>query len=237
MARRNLEDRVVSAAETALAAQGYVTAIDVLVGIGWLDAIHVKRWGTGQLPDLEHLAQVDLSRIGDAIRLFGTWASGKRLIATETTPLARTPDRAELRFTKGGDPTIERAVRTRWVSPEMPKQKRRALEQQLDRPPELVVIQPLNREWKCHRCGGSGDLLIMEQPGPACLKCAGLDRLEYLAAGDAALTRLAKAKSAMHAVVVRFSRTRRRYERQGVLVESEALRVAERELRERGATR
>jgi hypothetical protein len=47
----------------------------------------------------------------------------------------------------------------------------------------------------------------------------GLDDLEFLPAGDALLSRNAKAKSARCAVVVRFSRTRRRYERQGLLVE------------------
>ena len=37
--------------------------------------------------------------------------------------------------------------------------------------PELVVIHPLNTAWTCHRCGGTGDLLMMEHPGPACLRC------------------------------------------------------------------
>ena len=54
--------------------------------------------------------------------------------------------------------------------------------------------------------------------------------LEFLSAGDALLTRRTKAKSARYAVVVRFSRTRRRYERQGLLVEPQALAKAEREL-------
>ena len=36
--RNALAQRVVKAAEAALAAQGYASAIDVLVGIGWLDA-------------------------------------------------------------------------------------------------------------------------------------------------------------------------------------------------------
>jgi len=75
------------------------------------------------------------------------------------------------------------------------------------------VVEPLNSSWTCCRCGGSGDLLMMENAGPACLSCAGL---EFLPAGDALLTRRAKAKSARYAVVVRFSRSRRRYERQGI---------------------
>jgi hypothetical protein len=67
-------------------------------------------------------------------------------------------------------------------------------------------------------------------PGPACLRCVGLDDLEFLGAGDALLTRRVKAKSARHAVLVRFSR--RRYERQGLLIEPRALTEAQRELDE-----
>ena len=70
----------------------------------------------------------------------------------------------------------------------------------------------------------------MENPGPACLRCAGLDDLEFLPAGDALLTRRAKMKSSRCAVVVRFSRSRRRYERQGLLLEPQALTEAQREL-------
>ena len=74
-----------------------------------------------------------------------------------------------------------------------------------------------------HRCGKTGDLLMMENAGPACLDCVGLGDLEFLPAGDARLSRRAKVKSARYAVVVRFSGTRRRYERQGLLVEPSAL--------------
>jgi hypothetical protein len=93
-----------------------------------------------------------------------------------------------------------------------------------------VVIMPLNHEWKCDRCGGTGDLLMMEKPGPACLRCLGLDDLEFLPSGDALLTRRVKARSERHAVVVRFSRSRRRHERQGLLVEPQALAAVRREL-------
>ncbi len=66
----------------------------------------------------------------------------------------------------------------------------------------------------------------MEPPGPACLDCAGLGGLELLPAGDARVSRRAKANSDLHAVVVRWSRSRRRYERIGLLVRPEALRLA-----------
>ena len=51
----------------------------------------------------------------------------------------------------------------------------------------------------------------------------------YLPSGDAALTRRATKHSVLRAVVVKWSRARKRYERQGVLVEEPALAQAESE--------
>ncbi len=69
----------------------------------------------------------------------------------------------------------------------------------------------------------------MDDAGPLCMACAEIDHLVFLPSGDAALTRRARRGSGLSAVVVRFSRSRRRYERQGVLVEEEALEHAEAE--------
>jgi hypothetical protein len=99
---------------------------------------------------------------------------------------------------------------------------------QAERSSGLVVIQPV-RDWTCAECGGTGDLLRMDDAGPLCLSCADLDHLVFLPSGDAALTRRAAKVSNLSAVVVRWSRTRKRYERQGVLVEEPALAAAERQ--------
>jgi len=228
--RATLAERVAKAAETALAAEHYVSPLDVLVGIGWLDPGAARRWRQGQIDCLEEALRTNPSRISEAMKLFGSWASSKGLLASETDYVARTPQRQALRFTRSGDPAIEQLYRTHWISPELSERKRERLAEKASRAPELVVIRPLNREWACHRCGGTGDLLVMENPGPACLRCVGLDDLEFLPAGDALVTRRVRAKSARSAVVVRFSRSWRRYERQGLLVEPEALTDAEREL-------
>lgn len=228
--RSKLRERVIKAAEAALAAQKYVSPIDVLVGIGWLDPGTVKRWRQGQVDYLERVVQTNLSRISEAMKLFRSWAADKGLVARETGYVAQQPRRQTLRFSKSGNPTIEKLYRTHWVSGALSERKRERLAEKASRAPELVVVQPLNDEWKCHRCGGAGNFLIMENPGPACLRCVGFDDLAFLPAGDALLTRRVKAKSVRHTVVVRFSRSRRRYERQGLLVEPQALAEAQREL-------
>ena len=228
--RKKLEDRVIRAAEAALAARKYASPVDVLVGIGWLDPGTLTRWQRGQVDYLEAVVQTNLPRISEAMKLLRSWAAAKGLTPSETHYVARTPSRQMLRFSKSGNPTIEKLYRTHWISGELSEKKRERLAERASRAPELVVIQPLHDTWKCHRCGGTGDLLIMENPGPACLRCAGLDDLQFLPAGDALVTRRVKAKSARHAVVVRFSKTRRRYERQGLLVEPHALTEVQRAL-------
>jgi hypothetical protein len=95
-----------------------------------------------------------------------------------------------------------------------------------NRRPDLLVIMPI-KKWVCESCGGTGDLLKMEDSGPLCVDCADLGHLVFLRSGDAALTRRAKANSGLSAVVVRWSRARKRYERQGILAEAEAIERAE----------
>ena len=96
---------------------------------------------------------------------------------------------------------------------------------------DLVVFSIL-RESKCADCGEEllgGNFLTMEGERPLCLVCAALGHLVYLPQGDTALTRRARKHSSLSAVVVCFSRGRKRYKRQGVLVEEAALERAEQE--------
>ncbi len=96
---------------------------------------------------------------------------------------------------------------------------------------EIVVLSIINPS-VCSECGAElakGKFLKMEKEKPLCLECADLDHLIYLQRGDVALTRRSRKYSNLSAVVVRFSRSRHRYERQGLLVESEALIRAEKE--------
>ncbi|MBI3850140.1 MAG: DUF2293 domain-containing protein [Verrucomicrobia bacterium] len=95
-----------------------------------------------------------------------------------------------------------------------------------------IVVFMVGRETKCAECGRElfdGNLLRMENSRPLCLDCADLGHLEFLTAGNTALTRRATKHSPLRAVVVRWSRARKRYERQGILVTSDAIDRAETE--------
>jgi hypothetical protein len=225
---RSLEQRVLRAAEGALVEREFVSAIDVLVGLGWLHPRLVDEWRQGRIEHLEDAMTVDATKLSTAMRFFHRWAQGRGLVPSETAYVARTRDRRSLRFSAKDEPDIERAYRTHWLSPELSAGKRERLTERQSRAPDLVVISPI-KDWTCTDCGATGSLLLMEGPGPLCMRCADLDHLVFVPAGDAALTRRARKASRLSAVVVRFSRSRRRYERQGILVEEAALDRAERE--------
>lgn len=104
--------------------------------------------------------------------------------------------------------------------------------------PERSNTQKLNviisdRPETCNECNQSierGDLISRNGSNKYnCLSCADLDHLVFLRAGQMALTRRASTYSSRFAVVEKFSRARRRYERQGTLVEEAALHKAEAE--------
>jgi hypothetical protein len=89
-----------------------------------------------------------------------------------------------------------------------------------------IVVFWIISDSACAECGeelGKGRFLRLEVERPLCLRCADLAHLVFLESGNAALTRRATRYSTLHAIVVRFSRARKRYERQGVLVDEAAL--------------
>lgn len=95
-----------------------------------------------------------------------------------------------------------------------------------------IVVFKIIKDSVCSECGeelSKGRLLRVDQENALCMVCADLDHLAFVASGDAALTRRSKKYSGLSAVVVKFSRSRRRYERQGLLVEFDALERAEKE--------
>jgi hypothetical protein len=224
--RSKLATRVDEAAEAALADHHFVTAIDVLVGIGWLTTPQVDRWRQGQIAYLEQLISANPSKVSAAMAALRQWAQNRGLTPRESAYLAGSTDHRPLQFAAIGDPIIEAAYRTHWASSELSGAEQTRPAEEKVRVADLVVISA-RKPWDCAECGGTGEFLFMEDGGPLCLECADLDQLLFLPAGDAALTRRAKKASGLTAVVVRFSQSRGRYERQGILVEEEALALAE----------
>ncbi len=226
--QRGLQARVVAVAEKVLAKQKFVTPLDICLGIGWLPSRFVDDWKQGRKATLEQALPVRGDRLADLIEYLERWAAGEGLKPSEAEYVAQTRDRRTLRFTEKGDPQVEAAWRTHWVSPGLTAAQEERITKRREVRPDLVVVSAV-KEFTCAECAQSydGGLLIMDDAGPLCMACADMDHLLFLPSGDAALTRRAKKASRLSAVVVRWSKSRKRYERQGLLVEEAALEQAE----------
>lgn len=97
---------------------------------------------------------------------------------------------------------------------------------------DLLVFISL-QDSTCSECaenlGSKAFITLNRQKGVLCLSCADLDHSVFLPSGDPALTRRSKKYSTLFAVVLKWSRARKHYERQGLLVESKGLEKAEKE--------
>lgn len=130
--RRQIEQRVIQAAESALYRQHYVSPLDVLLGMGSLKSSDLQDWQKGSTPYLEKVVQGSLGKISYAMKYFRSWAHKKGLKPSQTVYLAKTrgPKR-ELQFSKSGDLKIEGAYRTHYVAPLLAEQKQARLKEKL----------------------------------------------------------------------------------------------------------
>lgn len=225
----DLAQRVTTAAEAALADHQYVSFIDVLSGMQLLP--NVQAWHYGRVEYLDDIVQGGPDKLGKTLEIFVKWAEQRGLRREDLPPHAsfiRTPPKHR---TASRSPEMEKVYRLHFISPQLAAKALEKLREKIEaaEPPTVFSIV---RESKCSQCNRElwkGELLTMQANQPWCMECADLDHLVFLGSGDAALTRRATKHSSLWAVVLRFSRTRKRYERQGVLVEAEALEKAEEE--------
>ncbi len=229
----SLRERVVTAAERALKQGGSVGPLELLQELGFLYPGHVNDWrkGAPQYTPIEPRIQCGAAKLAEVYRLFAEWAAAKGMKTVEAEYSRRgVGGVAALQVTADGNDERERFFRTHYASAELSEKKTERLQQKLTKAPDLVVFITVADDAKCSECGVEitpGEFLFLEQQQPLCVGCADLDHLVFLPAGDTAMTRRAKKHSPLSAVVVKFNRSRKRYERQGLLVSSEALAQAE----------
>lgn len=224
--RSKLERRVIEAAETLLAKKKFVSPVLVFHRLGWLTDKRIDDWEQGRVGSLSAAMTVPTEKVDAALGHLADWARQHGLTADPVDYLAATRDRRPLRFTATGSADTERRFRTHWLAPGLSQAQRDRLAQRQQAAPDLVVLRA-EGDWACVDCGDTDDYQFLEENRPYCLTCADLDHLVFLPAGDAALTRRAKKASGLSAVVRRFNRSRKRFDRLGLLVEESALAAAE----------
>src|SRR5262245_35589000 len=88
--KRNVSERVASAAEAALSHHHAVSAVEMLLIMRWLEPSHLKRWQQGQVEDLESTMQVGEERLGEALALLRSWATARGLVPADIPHVAQT---------------------------------------------------------------------------------------------------------------------------------------------------
>lgn len=217
-----LAGRVAAVAEELLRRKKFVAPIDVLTGLGWLSGRVVESWEQGRTAQLDQVAAVSGDRMAEAVDLLHEWAEQRGLAPSEVDYIAATRDRRALVFSS----TDDKRYRTHWTDPELPAARREKVLERQRKVPDLVVVQP-DKHWYCSQCQDTGDFHFLENDRPLCLACADMGHLVFLPSGDTALTRRARKASGLAAVVVRWNKSRKRFQRCGLLVERGALEIAE----------
>ena len=248
---KNLNDRVVQAAERVLEVKGYVSPIDLLMQMQLLPPSCVRSWEKGNEACLAESIQGGPEKLSRTFDLFVAWARAQGLKPVKASLRGMGRDQShELRVSPDANPVIEKFFRTYYAAADTPPGKLEALTNKVNKPPELAVFLTVSDTAACAECGaeiGRGGFLFREKEASLCLACADLDHLEFLPSGDAALSRRARKRSPLAAVVLQFNRRAKRYERRGLLVTAGAIADAELEClsdteqravqRERGAVR
>ncbi|HJT35140.1 MAG TPA: hypothetical protein VJ783_24150 [Pirellulales bacterium] len=230
-----LQERVYRAAEQCLERDGAVGPLELLQQMLFLHQVHFQAWQKGNpyYVALEPHIQCGPAKLEKTYQYFHEWVRKHGLAPVEAHYQRLTPNGpVVLPVTADGDVERERFFRTRYAPAELTEKKAKKLRDRLDKAPELVVYELTSAASQCSECHAEilkGSLLFLEQKQPLCLACAELDHLVFLSSGDATLTRRARKYSSLSAVVVRFSRSRKRYERQGILITPDALAQAERD--------
>jgi hypothetical protein len=227
-----LETRVVEAAERVLSRQKYVNILDLFCEMRLLYSGHLELWRKGRMPALDNMIQSGPEKRTASIAIFRQWAEQKGLKLSEAQYQRQGRDgTVDLRISSSGDPELEKTYRIQYLAGDLTERKTVQLQEKLEKAPTPVVFQT-SKEAACSECGlelFQGDLLFMDGDQPLCLTCAGFGDLEFLSAGNVALTRRSTKYSSKTAVVVRWSRARKRYERQGIMAETAAIEKAEQE--------
>ena len=230
--KQNLRERVAEVAEQCIGAEDAVGILDVFMGLGFLHPSHFEAWKKGMqyIPVLDDWIQCGEKKRNLATEYFLAWVHEQTLEPFEITYEKNVRQGTRpLRLTHGNDESCESLYRTKFRRAGLTVGQEERIEKKSNRIPDLLVYAHSRSESKCSECGSSleGELLYLENGNALCIDCADMAHLVFLPRGNATLTRRAKKFSSLSAIVLRFNRRRRRYERQGTLVTSEAIEQAE----------
>lgn len=110
--------QVERAVAAILASSKVVAPVDVIVRLGWLSTADLENWRFGRVPYLERVIRCNLTRLSRFLRIIGFHCHDLNLTASQTAYVKWGKGRrTALRFTKTGDPALERVYARHFVWP------------------------------------------------------------------------------------------------------------------------
>ena len=135
--------RVRGAVAVVLRHKGHVSVVDVLVEMKRLTPDHIEDWRFGRIPYLERVVAGNLSKlslIGREIRRVAR-AHGLKPSVTVYRKWGKGPKRT-LRFSRSGEPSVEQAYATHWLSKRGRAQSLRRESAARGQPPAEIHSRP-----------------------------------------------------------------------------------------------
>ncbi len=120
-AQQSIEKRVNESISAALKHHQYACSIAILVGLKLLTPEKIGAWKKGQVPYLEKVVNGGLGTISRAMKFFRQQAVRGGLRVSETTYLTKGSSKRLLKFSKSGNPNIEKAYRTHFLAKTLTK--------------------------------------------------------------------------------------------------------------------
>lgn len=116
MSRKKLEAKVHIAANKLVEEKGYVSPIDLLVEMDRLTIKQVEEWRFRKIPYLERVVLGNLSKMNIILKTLHKFAEDNHLKLSGTVyrSWGKGPKKL-LRFSKSGDPNVEKAYSTHYV--------------------------------------------------------------------------------------------------------------------------
>ncbi len=229
----NMEQRTIVAADQAFKSCGAIGPIELLLQLGFLSQSAFDGWQREHEHYrvlAEHI-ECGAAKLQIVFDTFRRWATEHELDAMPAIYRASSVrESRELKIISTENAALDDFYRTRYRRSDLSPARRQAVEKKVNAAVELCVFIQTSDETICQECGTHlerGQIFCLERQEPLCLDCADLSHLEFLPSGDATLTRRAKKASPLHAVVLQFNRSRKRYERRGLLVSQQSIAEAE----------
>lgn len=112
---KNMTEKVQSAVYRQCQSRGYATPVDVLIDIGVLDKKKHEDWRRGRIPFLEAVCTMNLHKLSEVLKIIRKYAMDNGLKPSETDYRQWGAKSRKLRFSKTGNPAVEKSYSTHYT--------------------------------------------------------------------------------------------------------------------------